>query len=103
MKKMVKPKPPLKNNISGINKVQVYPNPNKGTFTVTLVQPELISGTQYKINIYNMMGQTVYVETLKQMQDNIIDISSQATGAYYYRVIKEDGSSIGKGKLIIEK
>ena len=93
--------------ISSIQKpeqsITTYPNPSTGKFTFTFSNPELISGEQ-TIEIFNVLGEQVYNETLKKAQDdNVINISKQPAGIYFYRVITEDGSFIGEGKLILQK
>jgi len=41
---------------------------------------------------------------LKQVQhDYRIDLSSQPTGIYLYRVSNEDGTLLGEGKVIIQR
>jgi hypothetical protein len=91
--------PVIKNNI----RVNTFPNPSNGLFTVALRYAELVSASQ-TIIIYNVLGQPVYSATLKQVQgDNLIDISSQPSGIYFYREITEDGNLLGEGKVVIEK
>lgn len=49
-----------------------------------------------------MMGQKVTIETLNQVQgDNLIDISGQPNGIYFYRVLNRDGILLGEGKMVI--
>jgi hypothetical protein len=80
--------------------ITIYPNPNNGIFTIKS------SGLadHYSIEIYNVLGQKVTVATLNQVQgDNLIDLRSNPSGIYFYRIIKEDGSLLGEGKVVIEK
>ncbi len=95
-------------------KVKVYPNPNNGLFTIALSShAELVSASQPTVKIYNLLGQQVYVETLKPVRpihpggqvqgDNLIDLSDKPNGIYFYRVLKEDGSLIEEGKVIIDR
>jgi hypothetical protein len=85
-------------------KVKVYPNPNNGYFTISLSHAELVSASQSRIEIYNVLGEQVYNATLKQVQgDNLIDLSNQSNGVYFYRVITEDGNLVGSGKIVITK
>jgi len=84
-------------------KINVYPNPSNGVFTVALSHPELVSGSQ-TIEVYNVLGEQVYNGMLKQVQhDYQIDLSSQPNGIYLYRVIANSGELIGEGKLVIQK
>jgi uncharacterized repeat protein (TIGR03803 family) len=85
------------NNISANTGITVYPNPNNGSFTVAL------SGTTDKstVEVYNTLGQQVYTHSLVS-GNNILDMNA-AGGVYMYRVISNDGSLIGQGKLVIQK
>jgi hypothetical protein len=84
--------------------VFVYPNPNKGQFTISATSEELRAKSG--VEIYNMLGEKVYSAILPQTPEgalNKIDLSNQPNGIYLYRVISEDGSLVGEGKLIIQK
>ena len=93
------------NNLSAVKgSINVYPNPSSGIFTMTFSHPELVSGSQNRIEIYNILGEKVYNATLKQVQgDNNINLTSQPDGVYLYRTISENGNLIGEGKLVVEK
>ncbi len=98
-----KKNPPLATTVPDMNSVKVFPNPNSGEFTVSC-HAELVSASQTKIEVYNVPGDKVLDETLKQVQgDNTINMNTQPNGMYYYRVLTEKGKLIGSGKLIIEK
>jgi len=83
--------------------INVYPNPNNGSFTLSL------SNTNEKCNveIYNVLGEKVYFATLNPpaggKDNNLINLTGQPSGVYFYRVISESGILIGEGKVIIEK
>jgi len=85
------------------NQVMVYPNPSKGVFTLAFRHPELVSGSQ-TMEVYNVLGARVYNAMLKQVQhdDYQIDLTFQPNGIYFYRLLNEDGSLIGDGKLMVE-
>jgi hypothetical protein len=79
-------------------KVKVYPNPSNGSFTMEL---SVVSG-QSSVEIYNVLGEKVFTETLRNSQgENLIDLTTQSSGVYFYRVIKEDAGLIGSGKIVI--
>jgi len=85
----------VKENEAGVN---VYPNPNIGSFTLELTN----INENYKVEIYNMLGEKVYQSTTNS--DNIqINLSGQSQGIYLYRVISENGNLLGEGKVIIQK
>jgi len=89
----------------GINTVQhknisnLYPNPNNGIFT--LQYPGINNPS--RIEIYNMLGEKVYVENISSVNNNtIINLGFQSKGIYLYRLTSEDGSIVSSGKFIIE-
>jgi hypothetical protein len=54
------------------------------------------------VEVFNVLGETVY--STKITSDNTeINLKNQPNGVYLFKVMKEDGSAIGKGKLIIQK
>jgi len=88
-------------NISYTNGVSVYPNPTSGQFTVSIKNSE--AGTTNQVEVYNVMGQEVYSQSNIQNPTFNIDLSSQASGVYMYRIFTLDGNAIGEGKIIIQK
>jgi hypothetical protein len=92
------------NNIPQSESAVLYPNPNKGIFTVSLRHAELVSASHPKVEIYSALGEKVFDATLKQVQgDNSINISDQNAGIYFYRIIGEEGKQIATGRFIIQK
>jgi hypothetical protein len=91
------------NNIQSTNiNAVLFPNPNKGYFQLGISNYEL--GMNSKVEIYNMLGEMIYNETLRQAQgDNIIDLPCKSAGVYLYRVLTETGEQISEGKFIIER
>ncbi len=82
--------------------VNVYPNPCNGIFTIQFNKAEL--GAKNTIQIYNMLGDKIYSEGLKNTgYKSLIDISSQPSGIYLYRVASEAGNIITTGKISIQK
>jgi hypothetical protein len=91
---------------SGIDEIRehgactVYPNPSKGSFTLSLSNVNMKS----EVEIYNILGENVLNETLRSTQDdNLINLTNQPNGVYFYRVLSENGGLIGEGKVVIEK
>jgi ligand-binding sensor domain-containing protein len=79
--------------------VNIFPNPGTGTFHIK--SDNLRSAN---IEIYNVNTEKVMTGALLSMPgDNIINISAQPSGVYFYRVLEEDGSLAGQGKLILQK
>jgi len=91
------------NKITGESeKVNVYPNPSNGIFTVAFSHAELVSASQ-TIEVYNVLGEKVYSQFNIQNPTFNINLSSQPGGVYLYRVIANSGELIGEGKVIIQK
>ncbi len=91
-------------NIPNIIKAEtnftIYPNPGNGVFTL---QSSVVSG-KLSVEVYNVLGEKVYSHYQITKSSNYqIDLSSQPNGIYLYRVLTEDGSLIGEGKLFIQK
>ncbi|PJB15254.1 MAG: hypothetical protein CO118_04455, partial [Flavobacteriales bacterium CG_4_9_14_3_um_filter_32_8] len=70
--------------------VGIYPNPNNGKFTITLVENE----QQVPIFIYNLSGQVV--QQLNINNNAIIDMSKQPNGIYFVKVVQHNKVSIMK-------
>jgi uncharacterized repeat protein (TIGR03803 family) len=79
--------------------INLYPNPNNGIFTIALVGAQNFVPT---LEIYNVLGERVYSQLKMDNEQLTINISSQPSGVYFYRVLKEDGSIVGSGKVIIQ-
>ena len=84
--------PPIINN-----RISVYPNPNKGLFTLEL--SSIINKST--IEVSNLLGQQVFKEELTGSK-NKIDLSLQPSGLYIYRVLNETGEFLSSGKLVIQ-
>ena len=80
----------------------IYPNPNNGKFTLQIANGKLLTVND-KIEIYNILGENIYSQFTIHNSQFAIDLSSQPDGVYLYRVVKQDGSLIGSGKIIIQK
>jgi hypothetical protein len=79
----------LVNDCSGIETeisgdIQVYPNPNSGEFKITIPQ----SGN-YKLSIYNSVGQIVWSESITDTNQNEISVNGLAPGAYVLQLIND--------------
>jgi hypothetical protein len=82
--------------------VNVYPNPSNGAFTLR-VESEKLKVESASVEVYSMLGEKVYSQFSTLNSQLSINLSSQPGGVYLYRVIAEDGSMIGEGKMIIQK
>jgi uncharacterized repeat protein (TIGR03803 family) len=79
--------------------IQCYPNPSTGRFTFQISNAE--QGIS-NIEVFDLLGQKVYSSFNIQGSIFDIDLAFQPNGTYFYRVLEEDGCSIGEGKLLIE-
>jgi trimeric autotransporter adhesin len=84
------------NNNDGIS---IFPNPSNGTFTLSLSNVN----EKCTVEIYNIVGEKIYTETIQTQNNNTIDLTGRPNGMYFYRVLKETGELVGSGKIIIEK
>jgi hypothetical protein len=78
--------------------LKVYPNPGSGQFTFEL------KGGIYLLNgsmeVYNVLGKKISVKSTSLDFTLSMDLSNQVEGIYYYRLIAENGSLLGGGKII---
>ncbi len=90
------------------NFINLFPNPNNGRFTLSLSNVD----EECSVEVYNIMGQKVtfgMLKPVKQVQggqvqhDYTLDLSTQPSGVYFYRVLAETGELVGEGKVVIEK
>jgi len=86
---------------------KILPNPSTGIFNIALSHPELVSGSQTIVEVYNVFGEKVYSSSYQPLANSqqlkTIDLSNQPNGIYLYRVLNADGSPLGNGKVIIQK
>jgi uncharacterized repeat protein (TIGR03803 family) len=75
----------------------VYPNPASSVLFLILPQTE-----KSNFELYNELGEEMKNEKIL-MKTAQIDISSEPDGVYFYRVVKEDGTLAGSGKVVIAR
>ncbi len=83
----------INSSLTTVNEINVYPNPNKGSFIITDVSPGQIA------EIYNYEGQKI----CNEISDKTIikfDISNFANGIYMIRVLNKYGSVIATKKVL---
>jgi hypothetical protein len=85
-----------KNN--GANAASVYPNPNDGHFNIILPN-ELKEETL--LEIYDVSGKLIYKEAL-QCINTSVDLSNNAKGIYFYKLVFYLTKQSLNGKLIID-
>ena len=87
---------PLGVETNVISKIEVYPNPNNGIFTLSMQNGK--GGSD--LEIYNVLGKLISSQKLAN-GTNVIDISNQASGMYFYKV-KFEGKDVANGKLMVK-
>jgi hypothetical protein len=85
------------NNLSASKLVDIYPNPNDGSFTVSLHDIT----DKLSIEIYNVLGQSIYTANLIKPETNI-DLKAQPKGVYFYNILDAKGNKVSSGKLILQ-
>ncbi len=74
----------------------IYPNPSGGTLYVKTSDDRSLLG--YKLEIFNVMGQSVKHIDLNSYKVEL----NEASGLYFYRLIDTDGIICKTGKIILE-
>lgn len=89
--------------------VTAYPNPGNGLFT--LVFASEAKQSQSTLEVYDILGKQVHSQVIvpvfspngSSWQTTFtVDLSNQPNGIYFYRMLHEDGSLVGDGKLMVE-
>ncbi len=71
---------------SGLNtKFNIFPNPNKGNFTVVSS-----SNSNFKIEIYNILGEKIYNKEVVKAASVSVDLADNPNGIYFIR-LEENG------------
>ncbi len=78
------------------NNISIYPSPNNGIFNIS-ISSQINNGN---IEVYNSIGALVFKQEIIN-QENSIELSSQANGLYFVKVINEN-KIVGTGKIIKE-
>jgi|GEM_PF-2345186 len=91
--------------------VRVFPNPSNGIFTISLSHPvpmaiRIVSGSHPTVEVYNMLGEKVYVAflnpSIEGTTNTTVSLVGKSEGVYLYRVVNENGNLISAGKLVIQ-
>jgi hypothetical protein len=85
--------------LSALKELIIYPNPSSGIFNFDL------QGITDKtsIEIYNMLGEKVYAESIPQNTSNYpVSLKYEAKGIYLYRIVSQNNQPLATGKLIVE-
>ncbi len=87
----------INGSLDNVN-VSIFPNPNNGQFTLSIVGAE----GNMNMEIVNLAGQVVYVQSIEANSNfsTDIDVSEFSTGVYYIKLSNNKGVKINK--LIIK-
>ncbi len=88
----------IDNSVTGMDKIQLYPNPSNGLFSFDLQSPL----TDAEIRITDLTGRTVHSQKLSGSGNRSIDISFLENGLYLYQVAAQ-GHLLTQGKCTITK
>ena len=81
-----------------MSNVQIYPNPTNSTITVNIENS--VSTNGYKIEVNNLLGQTVYTNSINST-NNSIDLSSLGNkGIYFVKVLDENNNVVDVQKVV---
>jgi len=91
----------IENVSSAIGQITIYPNPNNGKFAIQ----SSVEKDGVIVEIYDVLGEVIYSGSLNLASggSSEINIGSQSSGVYFYRILKEDGDLLGEGKVVIVK
>lgn len=85
-------------NVETGNQINLYPNPNNGSFTLAVNEESLIADG-VKIEIINIFGQVVYRKSLIKNQQQI-HLNNHASGIYTIRVI--GGANVASKSFVVK-
>ena len=84
--------------IEKYNNVQIFPNPNKGVFTIDL---GLIPESTVQVQVFDMVGKEIF-SNFQNERIAIYSLERFASGVYLY-VLTQENVQLSRGKLFIEK
>jgi|GEM_PF-1079057 GH25 family lysozyme M1 (1,4-beta-N-acetylmuramidase) len=84
-------------NISESNDVRIYPNPNNGSFSISITGD---LNEKAEVEVFDMLGQQVYHAPVS-IGVTQMNIDARA-GIYFVRVMTESGSLISQGRLVVQ-
>lgn len=83
-------------NLSDLGSINVFPNPNSGSFTLNFSN---VGNTSYKVSIKNLLGQTIITETIDVHGsfEKDYNVSAEGKGIYFLSIsngVNEDTQRI---------
>jgi len=86
--------------LANLVSIEVFPNPSTGSFTLNLA---IIEKNNYQIQLKNVLGQVLYVESLNNFKGDYnkqFDLSTYGKGVYILSLVNANGQQVKK--IIIE-
>jgi subtilisin-like proprotein convertase family protein len=77
----------------------IYPNPNNGTFTVSLFNPQT---DKLSIQVYDINGRQIHAQSINPSSDNNYEVNLQNVASGIYLVKIKDGTSESIRKIIVD-
>ncbi|RLD56401.1 MAG: hypothetical protein DRJ01_15300, partial [Bacteroidetes bacterium] len=87
------------NELSLVERIEVYPNPNTGIFTISIKSN---NSENIVVELVNIQGQHVYRKEINNVTNSVenIDISQFAKGIYYIKV--NNGTDVAIRKVVVQ-
>ncbi len=77
--------------------ISIYPNPTNSTITINIEANVSVNG--YKVEINNLLGQTVHTSTMN-VTKKTIDLSTLENGVYFVKILDENSHVIDIQKVV---
>jgi uncharacterized repeat protein (TIGR03803 family) len=95
------------NSVASNKEVNLYPNPNKGEFTLEVNNTETASGKtttrdNVRLEVYNTVGQMIHSENIESnIKESTVNMGSQPAGVYMYKVVSDNKGMLANGRFVI--
>jgi hypothetical protein len=83
------------NELSISNKVQIYPNPNNGSFAI-----DVLNSNIEQVDIFNSIGQLIWSHTSNETKQSVLEVRLKTTPGIYTVSVKT-ASGVVNQKLIL--
>jgi hypothetical protein len=83
------------NELSVSNKVQIYPNPNNGSFAI-----DVLNSNIEQVDIFNSIGQLIWSYTSNETKQSVLEVRLKTTPGIYTVSVKTESGVVNQ-KLIL--
>jgi uncharacterized repeat protein (TIGR03803 family) len=94
------------NAVAANTSVSLYPNPNRGEFTLEIENTETASADakdNVQLQVFNTVGQIIHTEKIQnQTKENTVNLGIQPSGVYMYKVVSDNSGMLANGRFVIE-